>query len=257
MFSFMLNGINKKLVDLKDQSMGVSFVQKGLTLVELLVSIVIIGIITAVLFFAFPGIFGKVDGTELVQDSRKLETAVLQGTFANDKRTVPGVKVTPTETLSTKFKDKEGKWSEGSVALNFGSDLDSARVIEAVADSIGVVGFNGKDLAALLAPIDPAKVGKVAGRVDSKKYFVVLNKNQVFKEKALDDYSAYKDELAGRVISLDTLIDADGNYFNGSFEIKSDTMEKYVKNIKDVNKGEVFSTPDGTGTDKDTPVKPI
>lgn len=246
MFSFMLNGIKKKLVDLKDQSMGVSFVQKGLTLVELLVSIVIIGIITAVLFFAFPGIFGKVDGTELVQDSRKLETAVLQGTFANDKRTVPGVTVTPTATLDTKFTNNTGEWGTGG--LEFESDLDAARVIEAVADSIGVDGFEGKDLAALLAPIDTTKVGKVAGRVDSKEYFVVLNKNQVFKEGALDAYSNYKDELAGRVISLETLIDADGNYFNGSFEIKSDTMEGYVNSIKEANIGTVFTDPDGTVT---------
>lgn len=251
MFSFMLNGIKKKLVDLKDQSMGVSFVQKGLTLVELLVSIVIIGIITAVLFFAFPGIFGKVDGTELIQDSRKLETAVLQGTFANDKRTVPGAGVTPTATLATKFTGNTGEWGTGG--LKFESDLDAARVIEAVADSIGVDGFNGKDLAALLAPIDTAKVGKVAGRVDSKEYFVVLNKNQVFKEEALDAYSNYKDELAGRVISLETLIDADGNYFNGSFEIKSDTMEDYVSGIANTaDVDAVFTTPDGTDTD--TPV---
>lgn len=251
MFSFMLNGIKKRLVDLKDQSVRASYVQRGLTLVELLISIIIIGIITAVLFFNFPGIFGKVDGTELVQDSRKLETAVLQGTFANEKRTVPGAGVTPTATLATKFTGNTGEWGTGG--LKFESDLDAARVIEAVADSIGVDGFNGKDLAALLAPIDNAKVGKIAGRVDSKEYFVVLNKNQVFKEEALDSYANYKDELAGRVISLETLIDADGNYFNGSFEIKSDIMDAYVSGIAataDVDA--VFTTPDGTDTD--TPV---
>ena len=248
MFSFMLNGIKKKLVGRKDQIGSKSFVQKGLTLTELLISIVIISIVTAFLIANFTSIFGKVDGSELTQDSRKLETAVMQATFANNKRTIPGVSVTPTATLATQFTGNKGEWGTGG--LKFKSDLDSARVIEAVADSIGVDGFNGKDLAALLAPIDSNKVGKVAGRVDSKDYFVVLNKNQVFKEEALDAYSNYKDELAGRVISLETLIDADGTYFNGSFEIKSGTMEDYVDGIEtSADVDAVFTTPDGTDTD--------
>ena len=86
----MFNKMLEKRAELTSTLKEKKGLQKGFTLVELLVVLLILAMLIAVLVMQF-SFLGKVDGTELIAESKNVESAILQKALANEDREFPGV----------------------------------------------------------------------------------------------------------------------------------------------------------------------
>lgn len=214
--------------ELKNRLVGGGALQQGLTLVELLVVIVILGVLAAVLIVAFSSAFGKLDGSELQGESRDIERAVIQTALNSDNRDTPALTIsgdvghtagTPKSIVRTdkdSVLDTLNSLPDGA----FNTEKDASVVLKSVAERNGLTEAS---LRALLRPVDGAKIkNKLSTNANPSDYYVVVRKYQLYDTSATAVSTAFKDyndELANVVFTKDTVVE-DGNYYNGTKKVK-------------------------------------
>lgn len=201
--------LNKKNELVKDE--------KGLTLVELLIVLVIVLVLIGIAVVSFNSM-ARVDGTELVAESKNVESAILQKALASDDRTIPGEF---TERVGTVERDAVFGTSE--LSKTFDNPIDASKVIQKVAEDVGL---KPEFLVALLKPVKKEVQSAVGGKAKVENYVVVMRKADIYKDDALTQYDGYSDELAGKVFSSKTIIDSDGAYYNGTHRVSSADADK-------------------------------
>lgn len=217
----MMKKLQEKREKLQAKYLKAKGFQKGFTLFEMLVVILIVLILIGIMVMSF-NFFGRVDGTELVAKSKNVESATLQVALGDENRDIPaltiagdygtaGDKVTRVDATTGKVQALNAI-SEFDGADFFESETDAKVVIEAIAKKAGL---SLDELYGLMRPVDEEVQKSVAGDVKVEDYVVIVKKAQLYTSDVAA-YEGYNDELSGLVFSAKTIIDSEGKYYNGT-----------------------------------------
>lgn len=218
----MIKKLHKRREDLTAKYMNAQGFQKGFTLMEMLAVIVIVLILIGIMLFAF-NFFGRVDGTELAANSKKVESGVLQNALANAQRDIPGNKITgDTQDEGEIVSRADGKTATELVKFDGASFFDVQDDAEIVLKKVAKdAGLTLDELYGLMRPVDKGVQSTISGNAKSSDYVVIVKKSQVYKTDSVSTgYASYNDSLAGTVFSKTTIKDNDGYYYNGTNKAK-------------------------------------
>lgn len=225
----MFNKMMEKRAQLKATLSEKKGFQKGFTLIEMLVVLLILAVLIAVLVMQF-GFLSKVDGTELIAESKNVESAILQVALSDADRNFPGVSTDGVDVGFAKVgtavskRNNDGA-STDAVALTKdeiiafmtknGGDSADAKALYTSVVTIAGADVTEDEFAKLVHFVNPKVDKSVAGSAETGDYLVVVKKSQISAEDAtnLGDYS---DEIAGTTFSNITIKDSDNKIYNGT-----------------------------------------